>query len=400
MHTIDPAGTRELVKAALEGGSKEVKVAAISCLGADPDDLAFLIEQASAKAQDVRAAAYQALARVNDPQAVAVLQKALASKDYAAVGHAIRQGRNPKLVDLLVAEIQTGVAELLKLKDKKAVTLLVNRLTHHLRAFPRGEHPTADALLLDLFARRAEFASIKGEGQSGADVVETVIEAMLEGSPALQLKLAHAHAELTAEELGSAFDAARKCFTPAQVFDAFSPYLTAKVDEKKKGKDAAWAKREAICDALESFTHSNFWYHEVQIREEHRPQHDPRWLDLAVRIKRLDLVHAVARPGHAGAEAFAKAEFDAELKKAKSPDDVRNELALLVTLKHAALTDAFFAAMAKRGKKVNYYSYWYTRLVPKLPREALPRLEELVAAMPENEANQWLNAIEQLRTKT
>ena len=42
MHALDPVGTRELVKAALDGGSKEVKVAAISCLGADPEDLNFL----------------------------------------------------------------------------------------------------------------------------------------------------------------------------------------------------------------------------------------------------------------------------------------------------------------------------------------------------------------------
>src|SRR5438270_670712 len=34
MHALDPAGTRELVKQALEEGSKEVKVAAFSCLGA------------------------------------------------------------------------------------------------------------------------------------------------------------------------------------------------------------------------------------------------------------------------------------------------------------------------------------------------------------------------------
>ena len=37
---------------------------------------------------------------------------------------------------------------------------------------------------------------------------------------------------------------------PAEVFDAFSPYLLAKVDEKKKARDPAWAKREAIIEAI------------------------------------------------------------------------------------------------------------------------------------------------------
>ena len=61
MHALDPAGTRELVKQALDDGSKEVKVVAIECLGAEPDDLSYLIEQAAAKAQEVRQAAYRAL---------------------------------------------------------------------------------------------------------------------------------------------------------------------------------------------------------------------------------------------------------------------------------------------------------------------------------------------------
>ena len=41
MHDLDPAGTRELVKQALDDGSKEVKVVAIECLGGDPEDLAY-----------------------------------------------------------------------------------------------------------------------------------------------------------------------------------------------------------------------------------------------------------------------------------------------------------------------------------------------------------------------
>src|SRR5205085_175715 len=81
MHALDPAGTRELVKQALEEGSKEVKVAAIGCLGGGTEDLAFLIEQAGAKAQDVRSAAYRALSTMSDPAALAVMKKAIAGKD-------------------------------------------------------------------------------------------------------------------------------------------------------------------------------------------------------------------------------------------------------------------------------------------------------------------------------
>ena len=63
MHRLDPEGTRETVKQALDEGSKEVKVVAIECLGDTPDDLSFLLEQAKAKAKDVRAAAFKALGK-------------------------------------------------------------------------------------------------------------------------------------------------------------------------------------------------------------------------------------------------------------------------------------------------------------------------------------------------
>ena len=62
MHQLDPSGTREIVKQALENGSKEIKIAAIECLGDWPDDLNYLLEQSSAKTKDVRRAALKALA--------------------------------------------------------------------------------------------------------------------------------------------------------------------------------------------------------------------------------------------------------------------------------------------------------------------------------------------------
>ena len=42
MHELDPEGTRDYVKRALDEGSKEMRVQAIECLGHDPEDLVFL----------------------------------------------------------------------------------------------------------------------------------------------------------------------------------------------------------------------------------------------------------------------------------------------------------------------------------------------------------------------
>jgi hypothetical protein len=217
---------------------------------------------------------------------------------------------------------------------------------------------------------------------------------MEHGSKEMQTALTSAHAELTAEELEAAFRTGRVCLSAEQFYETFAPYLSAKVDDKKK--DAAFIKRKAIIEAFDGEHSFYYWDHDRRANEF---PYDPRWLDLAVSLKRLDLVHVLSRPGHTAAREFAKAEFDAALKKAKTPVDVRDQTITLMKLQHPEATDAFFAAMAKRPKKATYYHYWYTSLVPRLPKEAIPRLEEMVAAMPDNEAKQWLDAIQELRAK-
>jgi hypothetical protein len=49
MHRLDPEGTRATVKEALDGGSKEMKVVAIECLGSSPEDLSYLLEQTKSR---------------------------------------------------------------------------------------------------------------------------------------------------------------------------------------------------------------------------------------------------------------------------------------------------------------------------------------------------------------
>jgi hypothetical protein len=396
MHAIDPGGTRDVVKQALEGGSKEVKVAAISCLGAEKEDLQFLIEQASAKTQDVRAAAYQALSAIDDPAAVAALEKAITGKDLNLALAAIRVGEHQqpeRLTALLVAEIQKSVAEFPKLKDKKKVSDAADRIGDLIRALPNTEHAEANKLVLELFERRAEFAKIKGATYSGSDVVEAVIGHMEDGSKPLQQALARAHAELEPDNLAAAVHAARQALPPAEVFDMFSPYLTAKVDEKKKAKDPAWARREAVIDALDG-GYISWWRDEGTGKSL-----DPRWLDVAVKIKHLGLVNSVGRPGHAGAEAFLQAQFDETFPKAKNQDQMSDLLTVMVRHKHPKATDSVLASYEKTIGKANAYSYWYYHLFPELPKSALPRMEAIVPRLKSPEADRFVEAIEELRSK-
>ena len=396
MHALDPAGTRELVKQALEGGSKDVKVAAISCLGAEPEDLQFLIEQSSAKAQEVRAAAYEALSNINDPTAVAVLEKAISGKDMELALAAITGGDRPqpaRLTAFLVAEVEKGVAELPKLKDKKRVSELAERLTNLIGALPITEHADADRLTLDLFARRAELAKVKGTTYSGSDVVESVISRMEDGPKSLQAALARAHAELETDQLAQAVRAGRASLSPAELYELFSPYLLAKVDEKKKGKDSPWARREAVIEGIDDD------YLPWRREDATLPPLDPRWLDLAVRIKRTDLIQSIRQPGHPAVEAFLQEEFDARSARAKKQDELSDLLTAMVELRHPRATDNLLACYEKVMSRPNANTYWYHYLFPELPRSAIPRLEALLPRLKSPELDRMVEAIEGLRSK-
>jgi hypothetical protein len=387
MHALDPSGTREFVQQALEGGSKEVRVAAIACLGSEPEDLQYLIEQAGAKAQDVREAAYRALSTIDKPEAVAVLEKGLVGRDLEVAANAIKQSKLDRLTLVLVAEIQMGTASLVKLKDKKEAGTQSMRLVRLIHLLAAGQHAEVDRLLRNLFARRAELAKVKGANFGGSDVVEAVIHSMAAGPKTLQEILAHNHADLEAGDLASAFEAARAALPAAEVYDQFAPYVQS---DKTKGADKA--KRDAVIAALGGDYIA--WHHRND-----GGLLDPRWLDLAVKIKHHGLVNAFGRPGHKGAEDFLQTEFDAIFKKGRDHTAIQQVLTAMTRLRHPRAADALIATFEKEIGKPNSYAYWYYHLIPELPKSALPPLEALAPRLQGRDADRFLDAIEELRNK-
>src|SRR5262249_53610044 len=130
--------------------------------------------------------------------------------------------------------------------------------------------------------------------------------------------LVDAHTTLPADSLGQAFLAACRYRKPADVFELFSPYLTAEVNEKKKNRDPAYAKREALVDLF--LDGRRYWYQD-QRRLNMTVHFDPRWLDLAVKLGRADVVQALAVPGHAKSNALLTELFQERLAKPKPGDD-------------------------------------------------------------------------------
>jgi hypothetical protein len=403
MHRLEPESARPHVQRALDEGSPEVRVAAIGCLGDAPDDLPFLLEQAGSKAKDVRVAALNALARCGADEAARVLCEGIHRADLARAVEPLRQSRHPAVTSALLDEAEKQFNALItgKERDVKKLGQQNERMSLLLECLTGREDPRTEKLLLAMFERAGPLAAIKGT-PGGDDVVERLVSVMAAGGPGVQSALIDAHETLPAESLYLALVAAYRSRKPAEVFALFSPYLTAGVNEKKKNRDTAWAKREAMieelirgcrgddpdADAEESSVSTNL---------------DPRWLDLAVQLGRSDLVQALAVPGHAGARELLTTLFQQELGRAGQEYEVTQVLDTMIRVDHPGATDAvieFIKKLARARSAYAYYgvSYWVGRLIPQLPRaEALPKLEALLPTLPEKMIDQVLDYVTELK---
>lgn len=405
LHRLDPAGTRDTVKQALESGSKEMKVVAIECLGDSPDDLAYLLEQAKAKNKEVRGAAFQALGRMSSDAATDVLQQALSSDDIHLVVAPVSASHDPKLLKFVISSCEAELEALFKTKDKKAISQHADRLSSLLECLRERVDRASEKLLLDIFSRRSALAAVKGD-YGGQNVNELVIGLLTDGSKAMQNALIEAHATLDGPALESAFFIARLSRKPAEVYDLFAPYLTARVDEKKKQRDPAWAKRQIICDAItgdvNGFSNRKLGQCMVTItykEDRVKTDWDPRWLDLALRIKNVELVCSLARPGHAQTNAILSEEF-VRLRKSKDHDASHNVLKTMVRINHPEAVDCIMEKLAKLAKGDHAWGlYWFGPLIADLPKSAVPRLEELVPQLNEKLADQLLDYVTMLKNK-
>jgi hypothetical protein len=400
MHRLDPEGARAYDQRSLDEGSQEVRIAAIGCLGDSPDDLPFLLEQVKARAKEVRTAALKALGRSSADEAAKVLCEAITSADLALAIEPIRLSRNPMVTQFLLeaAEKQFDALIAGKEKDAKKLGQRNERMCLLLECLKQREDKRTERLLLRMFGHAGQLAALKGE-PSGNDVVERLLSVMVVSSPKVQSTLVDTHGMLPAESLEQAFVAACRSRTPAEVFTLFSPYLLAEVDEKKKNRDPTYTKREAIVKLLLQGRRKEYYDpEEFPVTADL----DSQWLDLAVRLGRLDLVQALAVPEHAGANALLTKLFRARLGKAGVDAELLSILGTMIRVGHPEATDATIELIKKYAKaRLPYGCYWIRGMILLLPKaEALPKLEALLPTLPEKMIDQLLDYVTELKQGT
>lgn len=401
MHHLDPAGTREFVKKALEEGSKEVRVAAIECLGESPEDLTFLLDQSKSRAKDVREAALKGLARSDSSDAAAVLRKALNSDDIEMAVGPIRDSQNPDVLTFAIEEATKQRETLLanKEKDKKVASKLVERFCWLLECFRDRDDQATEAFLLETFARRDDFLVIKGDFRSGGDIPLELTRIMIGGSKKVRETLAGAHASLSDLHLADAFQAACQVWSPKKVYDEFSPYVTIKSGEKTKKADKSAAKQQAVVSVIAEDCDWRHYCHVQKIERTRKPL-DPRWLDLAVKLEHLEMVQSLVRAGHPATIAFLSKTIDGQLAKQTDQSDMAEVIQTMLKAEHPGATDALISAIRKFSKGTRTWGlFWLAHVIPQLPKQALPALEELLPTLPENAVDQLMESVTELKNK-
>jgi hypothetical protein len=288
-----------------------------------------------------------------------------------------------------------------KLKDKKKLGEMNERMGLLLECLRGRDDKKTETFLLRMFSKAEPLTAIRGE-PSGKDLLEKLVSVMENGPPMVQAALVDSHRMLPSECLHTAFIVACRTRPAAEVFKLFSPYLTAKVNEKKKSHDPAYAKREAIVESLAQGRRT--WYDDLHDREEQGEFNpavtcDPQWLDLAIKLKRADLVQSLARPGHKKSTDFLSELF--KLRLGKSGDDYERIgiLSTMVRVGHPEATDAMIEMIRKCAKeKYSDHYHWLGRLIQRLPKaEAVPKLESLLPTLPERMIVQLLDYVTELK---
>jgi len=387
---LDPEGTRSLVQECLENGGKDVKIAAISLLR--DENLPELRKFAQAKSQDIRLAAFQALSKIDHPEAKKILATVLEGKDLGLVCMILQREATPAfLAPVLTEAIHRECRPLLGTTDPSAISTAVERLVTLIRVLPKKESPESDRVLLELFEQRQSFLTIRGESYSGSDLVETIIQTMALGSPEVQSVLARAHATIPPERLKEAVVAACASLPAAEVYELFSPYLQVMPDTAKQSK--LDPKQKA---ALESLIHGFQEWRSICVMNKAmagRPV-DARWVAAAIRLGRLDFLRCVVSAHHPEAEAFLSALYDAARTEQKFPEPFSEFALAMIQLEHPRAAEVVMTWLEVNPGHRDFF--WISQMIQKLPTAALPRFQELVARLPESSAKQVQDLIDRL----
>ncbi len=394
LHQIDPAGTIELCKTALDEGSPDVKVSAIACLGKHEDCIPLVMEHANSKNKAVRAAALEALAEHDRPEIIKLFTDLIKGKALDILARPLRAIRNRQVLNCLLGEGKRVFDLLLKADEEQ-----IPRYSEILDCLEQCKNAEGEEFLLTSFNQCDKLAKLKAAKNSpiaGADLVARLASLLynISSPKALEAVLAK-RALLPLVAFGQVLRSALRTWPADKVYQEFALAL-----EQKKG--AGKEKSEEIERTIVAARQVDFSgvddYGEGEFAEAiilRKIEWDPRWLDAAIKADRQLIVWCLARPGHKGAVTYLLKQLDAKAQ-------TRTGLIIqsLARCQYPKITGVFLDLVAKKTKRAPYFDYDLQLLFESarhLPAAELPRLDAFAANLDEKFVDKFLEALEPLR---
>ena len=400
MHRLDPEGTLEMCKAALDDGSPEVKAAAIACLGKHEEWLPLVLEQANSKNKLVRAAALEALAEHDRPEIVKLFGELIKGNVFDLLARPFRAIRNRQVLNSLLDEAKRVFGLVLKTESES-----IPRFAEILDCLKERKDSEIEEFLLACFAQSEKLAKLKvpkstqlATNITAADIMDRLAFLLYGlGSPkALEALLAKREI-LPASAFTLVLQSALRAWSPERVYQEFAPLIE---QTKGPGKE----KCEIIQHTFRAAGGGYVSPVVASVDEESNAlaldqvRWDPRWLDAAIKADQQVIVCCLARPGHGGAVKYLLGAIDA-----KGQPSTGLLIRALARCQYPKVTDTFLGLLARKTKAARYFDYDLQLLFDSaryLPAADLPKLDSFAAQLDEKFVDKYLEALEPLRSTT
>jgi len=389
MHQLDPAGSLEICKTALEEGSPEIKAAAVGCLGKHDGFLPLVLEQARSKNKVVRTAALEALAGHDRPEITQLFCELIEGKAFGVLAGPLKSIKNPQVLNSLIAEGLRVLDALIKGDAEQIV-----RFGEILDCLEKRKNPECEKFLLTYFDQDVKISKLKAAKNSqsrGVDVVARLALLLCDlGSPKAHEAVLEKRNALPSIAFGEVLRSAILTWSPEKVFEEFAPLLG-----EKKG--AGKQKGEAISHTIWTTRYSGVAGFHLEIKPDvlENLAWDPRWLDAAINADLEILVCCLARPGHKGAISFLLDHLNS-----KSESWAGLIIEALARCKHPKITETFLDQVGKKAKGTRPLDYDLQSLFQSaryLPVADLSKLDDFAAKLDEKFLNPFLEALASLR---
>ncbi|EMI54688.1 hypothetical protein [Rhodopirellula sallentina] len=330
LHRLAPEKARPIVLDAFENGSKETKLAAVSCLGEEPGDLNLLMQQVESRQREVRELTYNRLALFDQPEVNELLVSRLKEDEAWQVATAMRErhskSRMKKVIELLnesLSDLQPLLSKSkLSAADKKLVDERINRFLAGWSCFTFRKDAVLQKFAKEILDRWDELLALRGKYSGGSDLIHAIATWSLDnGKPAQVSLIASHHMDAPEELLGLCLQSATQSYPPATVYEEFSPLYRANAGEKaskKQGRKTAREKLEhhrytELRTAIQHLGRGSLFdeWHPMTETEPAQKKGgvrlDSRWLDDFVEYEDVEmLIHSVSAKDRAALDFLAE----------------------------------------------------------------------------------------------